>query len=144
MLVLLYACMQVYAYIYEVEIMRETLKAFKVLTDETRFRILNLLLERECCVCEIEQALEISQSKASRGLTALYDAGFLQQRKDGLWSLYSMDKAINTDYRGQLVAAVQESGRQNPQMAEDRERLQQAIRTSPRCSGANTPCAVGN
>jgi len=57
--------------------MRET-KAFRVLSDETKMRVLNLLLERECCVCEVMQALEISQSKASRGLTTLHDAGFLK------------------------------------------------------------------
>jgi ArsR family transcriptional regulator len=75
--------------------MRETVKAFKVLSDETKLRILNLLLERECCVCEVMQALEISQSKASRGLTALYDAGFLKMRKNGLWSLYSIEREGN-------------------------------------------------
>jgi DNA-binding transcriptional ArsR family regulator len=40
--------------------MRELVKAFKALSDETRLRILNLLLERECCVCEVMQALDIS------------------------------------------------------------------------------------
>ena len=63
--------------------MKDTAKAFKVLSDETRLRVLNLLLERECCVCEVMQALEISQSRASRSLTALNDAGFLKQRKEG-------------------------------------------------------------
>jgi len=122
--------------------MRKTLKAFKVLTDETRFRILSLLLERECCVCEVMQALEISQSKASRGLSALSDAGFLVQRKDGLWSLYSLDKTINADYRGNLVAAVHASGSQNPLMLKDKKRLEKAIRTSPRCGAANITCTA--
>jgi ArsR family transcriptional regulator len=71
--------------------MKET-KAFRVLSDETKMRALNLLLERECCVCEVIQALEISQSKASRALTALHDTGFLKMRREGLWSLYSIDE----------------------------------------------------
>jgi len=70
---------------------RELVKAYKVLSDESRLMVLNLLLERECCVCEVMQALEISQSKASRILSALLDVGFLKLRKDGLWSLYSID-----------------------------------------------------
>ena len=49
--------------------MREAIKAFKVLSDDTRLRALNLILERECCVCEVMQALNISQSKASRDLS---------------------------------------------------------------------------
>ena len=69
--------------------MRELTKAFKALSDETRLRILNLLMERECCVCEVMQVLNISQSRASRSLSALYDAGFLKLRREGLWSLYA-------------------------------------------------------
>ena len=78
--------------------MRDTIKAFKALSDETRLRILNVLLKRECCVCEVMQALDISQTRASRNLGTLYDAGFLNLRKDGLWSLYSIDKEGMKDY----------------------------------------------
>ena len=47
--------------------MRELIKAFKSLSDETRLRILNILLEKECCVCEVMQALEISQTLLPAG-----------------------------------------------------------------------------
>ena len=56
---------------------------FKALSDETRLRVLNLLLERECCVCEVMQALNISQSRASRALKSLHDAGILKLEKEG-------------------------------------------------------------
>ena len=78
--------------------MRDTIKAFKALSDETRIRILNILLERECCVCEVMQALDISQTRASRNLAALLDAGFLKLRRDGLWALYSIDKESTKGY----------------------------------------------
>ena len=114
--------------------MRETIKAFKVLSDETRLRMLNLLLERECCVCEVMQALEISQSKASRGLTALYDAGFLKMRKDGLWSLYSIDKEGIQVCQSQLIEAVKAVLKNNKIAEEDRERLRKAERVGPACA----------
>ncbi len=113
--------------------MRET-KAFRVLSDETKMRVLNLLLERECCVCEVMQALEISQSKASRGLSALYDAGFLKMRKDGLWSLYSIDKEGIQVYQSQLIEAVKEALKSNKIAKEDRERLRRAERVGPVCA----------
>ncbi len=113
--------------------MRETIKAFKVLSDETKLRILNLLLERECCVCEVMQALEISQSKSSRGLTALYDTGFLKMRKDGLWSLYSIDKEGIQVYQSQLLEAVKEALKNNKIAALDKERLSKAERVGARC-----------
>jgi ArsR family transcriptional regulator len=115
--------------------MRNTVKAFKALSDETRLRVLNLILERECCVCEVMQALEISQSKASRHLSALYDAGFLKQRKEGLWSLYCMDENIE-DYLSDMVSAAKKSMIDNPQAKMDRERLKTAQRTGIAC----TPC----
>jgi ArsR family transcriptional regulator len=112
--------------------MRQAVKAFKTLSDETRLRILNLILERECCVCEVMQALQISQSKASRGLTALYDAGFLKQRKDGLWSLYSIDTETK-DYLSDLIAAARKALKGNKVAAQDRERLKKAERMGPGC-----------
>jgi len=112
--------------------MRATVKAFKVLSDETRLRMVNLLLERECCVCEVMQALEISQSRASRGLNALYDAGFLKMRKDGLWSLYSIDSDGMADYLSELVAAVRKSLESNKTAALDKERLKKAQRVGAR------------
>ena len=72
--------------------MQSLIKAMKALSDETRLRILKVLLEKDCCVCEVMQALDISQSRASRNLNALYNAGFLKMRKEGLWSLYSIEK----------------------------------------------------
>jgi ArsR family transcriptional regulator len=115
--------------------MRDAIKAFKMLSDETRLRILNLILERECCVCEVMQALQISQSKASRGLTSLYDAGFLQQRKDGLWSLYSIDTERMKDYISDLIEAAKKAVKDNRLAALDRERLQKAERVGPGCVG---------
>ena len=104
------------------------MKAFKALSDETRLRILNLLLERECCVCEVMQALGISQTRASRNLGALYDAGFLKLRKDGLWSLYSIDQEGMKEYFYSLVKAVRKGLEDNKVAALDRERLRKAER----------------
>jgi len=114
--------------------MRQFVKAFKALSDETRLRILNLLLERECCVCEVMQALGISQSRASRNLSALYDAGFLKLRKDGLWSLYSIDQEGMKEYFSALVEAVRKGLEDNEVVALDRERLRKAERVGPGCA----------
>jgi ArsR family transcriptional regulator len=113
--------------------MRELVKAFKALSDETRLRILNILLERECCVCEVMQALEISQTRASRNLSALYDAGFLKLRKDGLWSLYSIDRAGMEEHFSDLVEAVRKGLRGSEAVTLDRERLRKAERVGPGC-----------
>jgi len=113
--------------------MREIVKAFKALSDETRLRMLNVLMERECCVCEVMQALEISQARASRNLSALYDAGFLKLRHDGLWSLYSIDKEGSKQFCADLNEAVSKALEGNEAALLDRQRLRSAERIGPSC-----------
>ncbi|MFC1893285.1 ArsR/SmtB family transcription factor [Chloroflexota bacterium] len=113
--------------------MRDTVKAFKALSDETRLRILNILMERECCVCEVMQALDISQTRASRNLAALYDAGFLKLRKDGLWSLYSIDEEGMSNYLTDMVQAATKALEGNKEVRLDRARLKNAERVGPGC-----------
>ncbi|MCJ7521675.1 MAG: metalloregulator ArsR/SmtB family transcription factor [Dehalococcoidia bacterium] len=113
--------------------MRELVKAFKALSDETRLRILNILLERECCVCEVMQALEISQTRASRNLSALYDAGFLKLRKDGLWSLYSIDREGMKVHFSDVVEAVRKGLEGTDLALQDIEWLKKAKRVGPVC-----------
>ncbi|MFC1967994.1 ArsR family transcriptional regulator [Chloroflexota bacterium] len=45
--------------------MHKLTKGFNALSDETRIRILKLLLERECCVCEVMQHRQPSLSAAT-------------------------------------------------------------------------------
>ena len=118
--------------------MRNLVKVYKALSDESRLRVLNLLFEKECCVCEVEQALEISQSKASRILSSLYGAGFLNLRKDGLWSLYSIDWDGMGENLKDILEATRKGFRDNKQMEVDRERLKTAVRVGPGC--ANQVC----
>jgi ArsR family transcriptional regulator len=114
--------------------MRDFVKLFKALSDETRLRILNILLKRECCVCEAMQALDISQTRASRNLAALYEAGFLKLRKDGSWSLYYIDMDDMNEFVADLVQAVAKAMEGNKVLEQDRERLKKAIRVGPGCA----------
>src|SRR5882672_4345493 len=65
---------------------------FKALADETRLRILGLLLAREVCVCDIHESLKIPQSKASRHLAYLRRSGLVETRREGLWIHYRLGK----------------------------------------------------
>jgi ArsR family transcriptional regulator len=113
--------------------MQDLIKAMKALSNETRFRILNVLLERECCVCEVMQALDISQSRASRNLGIIYDAGFLKVRRDGTWMFYSVDWETVNYYTTSLAKLLKDFPLNDGLLAKDRERLRHTIRTSPGC-----------
>ena len=63
----------------------------KALADETRLRILHVLADLgELCVCDIEAGLDITQSKASRHLGVLKQAGLIKARRDGTWIHYGI------------------------------------------------------
>ncbi|MCX5993959.1 MAG: metalloregulator ArsR/SmtB family transcription factor, partial [Chloroflexi bacterium] len=110
-------------------------KTFKAMSDETRLRILNILLERECCVCEVMQVLDITQSRASRHLITLCDAGFLKFRRQGLWAMYSIDREGMTKNRVNLVATVREALINNKTALEDKRKLLETVKIGlPECS----------
>ena len=74
--------------------LKETARFFKVLADEARLQMLWLLFNnRELCVCDFMEVLEITQSKASRHLAVLRNAGLATDRREGLWSYYSLRPA---------------------------------------------------
>jgi ArsR family transcriptional regulator, arsenate/arsenite/antimonite-responsive transcriptional repressor len=115
--------------------MRKLINAAKALSDETRLRMLNLLLVRECCVCEVMQVLEISQTRASRNLNLLYDAGFLTVRREGLWAYYSIDRAGLSASNSLFLEAVAKGPEDNEMANSDRNRLKSAKRLGPACTG---------
>lgn len=69
----------------------ETVELFKALADETRLRILKLLLtvEEGVCVCELVEALDLPQYRVSRHLNILKRAGLLEAERSGAWVYYS-------------------------------------------------------
>lgn len=66
----------------------ELVKYCKALSDETRVRLVALLMRHELNVGEIVHAVEMGQSRVSRHLKILLDAGLVQVRRDGLWAFY--------------------------------------------------------
>ena len=113
--------------------MDDLIKALKALSDETRLRILNILLERECCVCEVMQALDISESRASRNLGIIQEAGFLKARRDGTWMLYSVDWDATNRYAISLAKLINTSRISSDILYEDKKRLKKAVKKGPGC-----------
>ena len=62
---------------------------FKALSDETRLRLVHILLHYELSVNELVRILGMGQSRVSRHLKILTEAGLLTSRRDGLWVFYA-------------------------------------------------------
>ncbi len=67
------------------------LKTIGSINDETRLKILNFINQNgEVCVCDIESAFNMIQSRVSRHLKILKEGGFLKVERRGRWAYYSI------------------------------------------------------
>lgn len=77
--------------------MKELEGYFKGLSDVTRLRIMNLLLQGELCVCDIQRFVDGSQPTISRHLNYLKHSGLVLDRRDGLRVFYRVAKENSAD-----------------------------------------------
>ncbi|SFZ98547.1 Arsenical resistance operon repressor [hydrothermal vent metagenome] len=73
------------------------LKTISSINDETRLNILRFINENEkVCVADIENSFEMIQSRISRHLKILKEAGFLKVEREGRWAYYSIRSPLDT------------------------------------------------
>ena len=70
--------------------MKELVRAARALADPTRVRVLVALRGNELCVCELCDALSVTQSTLSSHLQLLRDAALVSSRKQGKWMYYAI------------------------------------------------------
>jgi len=94
---------------------------FKALSEPVRLRILYLLLEQgELCVCDLVEALALSQSVVSRHLAYLRNSGLLLTRREGVWMYYQVDHAHS--FSALLLTQFRDSARESTELADDLRR----------------------
>jgi len=103
--------------------MKNEARTFKALADETRLRILVLLLEGELCVCELIAALELPQSTVSRHLAYLKNTDWLEDRRQGVWMYYRLNHATDR-LRAALTGTLDQHLTDNPQIRQAFDRLE--------------------
>ena len=88
-------------------------------------RIINLLFEGELCVCDIMEVLQVNQTKTSRHLSYLKNAGLVADRKQAQWVYYSLTPEGKMKFIHSLVL---DHLRQIPQSTTDLAKLQQWLK----------------
>ncbi|MCP4520526.1 MAG: metalloregulator ArsR/SmtB family transcription factor [Cytophagales bacterium] len=92
------------------------LQIFKAFSDESRIRILNLLIcHNEMCISDIEQILDFTQTKTSRHLIYLKNSGILSTQKQDQWVYYY----IKEEYMGVVSQVFNILEEKDPQLSED-------------------------
>ncbi len=103
--------------------MKNVANIFKSLEDETRLRIMALLLETgELCVCDIIAVLQLPQSTVSRHLAHLKNAGWLRDRREVVWIFYSISPDLSP-LQKLLSVTLRTTLAENEAAKNDRERL---------------------
>ena len=70
----------------------ELTQIFKLLSDDSKYRIVRYLMKGEECVCTIAEELGLEQSLVSHHLNKLREAGLINDRKIGPWVHCSLNK----------------------------------------------------
>ena len=107
--------------------MRELVRISKAISDETRIRMLKLLLEKDICVCEMQEIFPLSHSQVSRNLKALMDAGFLKRWHEGKCVVYVADRDNSNRYYRVILDAMVDSFNDDPVVCQDREKLKDVV-----------------
>ncbi len=70
--------------------MEQSIKIFKILSDETRLRAVMLLAQQELCVCQLSGIMDVSQPKVSQILAKLRDTGLVMDKRQEKFVFYSL------------------------------------------------------
>ncbi len=98
-----------------------TVQRLKALSDATRLKLLGLLSARPMCVCELTYALGLSQPTVSRHMKQLEDAGFVSRKREGSWTIFSID--ASDDQSRELLEPVMGRVGQSREIMELLDRL---------------------
>jgi len=117
---------------------------FRAMADATRLRLLNLIADREICVCYLVEILKMSQPKISRHLAYLRRAGIVAARREGKWMHYRLT-VTRDDSAERILRETLRNLRERPEMKRDVARLSAACCTPEKfvlLEGAPSPTTL--
>ncbi len=83
------------------------LEILQALAEPTRLAVMTLLWDgREYCVCELMERLDATQSRMSRHMQALKQAGLVKDRRDAQWVRYRRNPDMPAEIEALVEAAV--------------------------------------
>jgi len=112
--------------------MNDTVKVFKALADPTRLRVLLLLGVRELCVCELTYILKMGQSRVSRHMRILREAGLAEDLRRGRWMIYRIPARSRAFVDGLFAGLERLRRRDSGLRAGDRRKLEACVRKNIR------------
>lgn len=111
--------------------MDELTQFFKMISDETRLRIMVLLYHQRLCVCEICGITGISQPNVSKHLAKLRDKGFVKDERQEQFIFYSLnvEELVFKDVLKTVINNIENY----PALKKDMQRLKNADKFLEAC-----------
>jgi ArsR family transcriptional regulator len=109
--------------------MRNITDLFSILSEPTRLRILNLLFQSSSgglCVCELEEVLQMSQSRISQQLKLLRAANLVSDERVGQWIIYRLQPQ-DDEFQQKILETLRLWLENNEIAQTDLKRLQQCL-----------------
>lgn len=112
--------------------MEQMINRYKALSDETRLRILMVLLKRELCVCQLQGILGETQPKISKHLRKLKDLGVVRDDRKDQFIYYSLNREDHVMV--ETLGLLAQEASKDDILTQDRERLGMAEKFLNQCS----------
>ena len=96
---------------------------FKALSDETRLRIINILLKNNLCVCEIMDVLGMTQSRISRHMGILKQAELIEEERNGKWVIYKIGEENKS-----ILSYVKQQTKNEQIFNSDKEKIEKTLK----------------
>lgn len=101
--------------------MNQLTSIFKLLSDETRLRMMVLLFQEELCVCELSGILEVPQPRVSKNLSKLRDLNLVDDNRKEKFVFYKLKE--DNQLMMETLKNICDRLDNHPQLVRDRQRL---------------------
>lgn len=102
--------------------MDDLINIFKMLSDETRLRIIVALYHQDLCVCQLTGILELSQPKVSKNLSKLKSLKMVKDDRRDKFVVYSL--SFESEIFKHIIETIVSDIENNEKLKADRERFQ--------------------
>jgi ArsR family transcriptional regulator len=120
--------------IYWVIQMQDFIRVMKALSDPNRVKIIKMLQHKTMCVCEMQEALQVSQPAVSKHLKLLEEVGLVNSKKEGQWVNYFLTDGRSSPYVASLLGNLRHWLENDSEITDLVERLP-AINRKEICKG---------
>lgn len=109
----------------------EIIEIFKVLSDESRLRIINILKVKKMCVCDIEKILELPQANVSRHLSRLKSVGIIKSEKKSQWVYFWINEEFLEKHS--FIKKVIKKDLNEETFFKDRKKVEEYLKEKKEC-----------